>query len=375
MSTPANPADPDGDYLKSEEAREADLEAVADGALYEYAHKPGARPPVNVARIMREGVVPPEMALDEWLVKGELHWVYADAESAKTWLALVLAIEVMKTGGVVGWFDEELGAAVIAERMLALGADPATIEQQFAYFPFPSWQVKDAEGARDRELHRTLLAALKPALRLVVYDTATDALSEARLDENYGIDVTTWVKAYPEQARSVGAAQLVLDHTTKDGAVGKHAVGSRAKRAKAKVQYAMRTPARFDRTTVGRVTVEMTKNTRGATIPVMRDFRAGGDGQGGFIWELMNSLQTAADAVDHGAIARDRERVEQIETAVKDQGPLTQNKVKQFVKGRNQDVNRLLQELVNSPSSGVTLGNGPRNSLVYSWVEQPNDNA
>src|SRR5262249_22261049 len=157
---------------------------------------------------------------------------------------------------------EELGEKVIAERLVALGADPDMVERRFAYFPFPSWQVKPPGGPRDIALHRGLLQALRPLLKLVVYDTATDSLSEAQLDENSGVDVTTWVKSYPEQARSAGAAQLVLDHTTKDGAVGRHAVGSRAKRAKAKVQYAMRTTARFDRTSSGRVLIELTKNTR-----------------------------------------------------------------------------------------------------------------
>src|SRR4051812_11098799 len=120
MATPtsSSPAEREEARLAWELQREADLEAIAGGALYGYAHEDGARPPVNVGRLMLDGVEPPRMVLDEWLVAGELHWIYADAESAKTWLALILAIRVMEAGGIVAWFDEELGAAVIAERLL-----------------------------------------------------------------------------------------------------------------------------------------------------------------------------------------------------------------------------------------------------------------
>src|SRR3989442_491194 len=119
-----------------------------------------------------------------------------------------------------------------------------------------------------------LAEAIDPAL--VVYDTATDMLSAAGLDENSGKDVTQWVKAYPEQARRLGIAQIVCDHTAKGGDT---AVGSRAKRAKAKVQYHLKAGDRGDENTVGTLTVTLTKNTPGNHLPAERLFRIGGDGE------------------------------------------------------------------------------------------------
>lgn len=116
---------------------------------------------------------------------------------------------------------------------------------------------------------------LKP--QLVVYDTATDMLSLVGADENSGRDVTAWVKAFPEVARRAGATQLVLDHVGKSNTTS--AVGSRAKRAKAKVMYKLakgKGSQRFTPSRTGTVTVLLDKNTRGADIPDKREFEVGG---------------------------------------------------------------------------------------------------
>lgn len=286
--------------LKLEDEHEEFKATVAEGRLQRFLDEHNRPSLWDVARIMREGVEPPRMALDDWLVEGELHWMFADAEAGKTWLALHLSLEIMRQGGVVVYFDEELGQSVIAERLLALEADPALIEARFVYAPFPSWQVMRADEVRrriaaqngtplvdDPDLHRDFLKACRPTL--VVYDTATDILSEADLDENSGVDVTKWVKTYPEEARKVGAAQLVLDHVGKSDK--QTAVGSRAKRAKAKVQYKLARKKRFSTSEVGEIELTVMKNTRGADIPHERKFEIGGDPFA--LKETMNSRVTA----------------------------------------------------------------------------------
>src|SRR4051812_45549623 len=85
------------------------------------------REPQHVGLAMQLGVEPPEMVIEDWLVKGEFHLMYAQAESWKTWVALWLALRVMESGGVVAYFDEELGLKTIAERLALLGGDPAMI--------------------------------------------------------------------------------------------------------------------------------------------------------------------------------------------------------------------------------------------------------
>jgi hypothetical protein len=224
--------------------------------------------PTDVAAAMRAGVPPVPMLLEGWLVEGDLHWVHADAEALKTWVGLRLSLWLMEAGHRVVWFDEELGLEELVRRLHALGAEPDVIEARFAYYPFPSWNMEREHVAG----HAFILQRIQPAL--VVYDTATDMLVSAELDENSGVDVTRWVKDYPEQARRLGITQLVLDHTGKQAERG--AVGSRAKRAKAKVQYYLKVIEPSDATTAGKLEITREKNTRGAPLPKRRIFIAGG---------------------------------------------------------------------------------------------------
>src|SRR5438067_1171343 len=115
--------------------------------------------PVDLGALMREGVEPAQMLLEDWLYVGELHWIYAEAEAWKTWVALILAYEVMKHGGRVVWFDEELGKVTLVRRLLALGAEPDVIEQRFAYYPFPNMQLGTTTGevAIDVQRHHDTL--------------------------------------------------------------------------------------------------------------------------------------------------------------------------------------------------------------------------
>jgi AAA domain len=318
--------------------------------------------PTRIASIMRQPLPPPEMALPDWIVAGELHWAHAEAESAKTWFALWAALQIMTAtapegshaGRRVVYFDEELGERVLAERLLALGASPDIIDNHFAYFPFPGWRMTEEETFQ----HRAIIQATEPAL--VVYDTATDALTEAALDENSGKDVTAWVKAYPEQARAFRAATLVLDHTTKaaeDGR-GKYAVGSRAKRAKAKVGYRIDTVQPFDRDTEGEVKITRTKNTVGAIIPVTRSIRIGGTP---FKWE--EALIPAAQSREMDERAS-KERA--IVAALHAHGELSQSKLEGIVPGKASHIREAAKAMADAGLYGVQVRIGDRGAIIYS---------
>jgi hypothetical protein len=278
-------------YYESLERELADVQEAVGGAFEDWYHglgPAGKRLPNNVARYMREGLPPVPMLLEDWLVKEDLHWIYAEAEAGKTWLGLILALEVMRQGGAVAWFDEELGEAEITRRLLALGAEPDVIAEKFAYFSYPAWSTSDVLAHEETLKH-------VPDLALVVYDTVTDMLTNAGLNEDKGGDVTWWVKAFPERARQLGVTVIALDHTPKSGDT---AVGSRAKRAKSKVMYHMKMTKRFDQESLGKITVKLTKNSRGAPLPQeTRTFECGGD-QGNFIWRptgLVGQLEDAAE--------------------------------------------------------------------------------
>lgn len=311
--------------------------------------------------LLRTGVPPAAMLLDDWLYEGELHWIYAEAEAFKTWVALILALEVMKQGHRVVWFDEELGERAIARRLLSLGADPGLIEERFAYFPFPGMSMEQEDVLK----HAETVGAIKPAL--VVYDTATDMLTAAGADENSGREVTQWVKAFPEVVRQLGFTQIVLDHTAKGGDT---AVGSRAKRAKAKVQYFFVSEERADVSTVGRLRVTLTKNTPGNALPQVRIFKIGGDGKGGFVFEL---AETRASSSPSAIKAGKRQAVrEDIETVLEERGELNQTQLTGLVGAASKNVViEVAKEMASeSTVSGVEAVPEGR-SLKYRWVGKP----
>lgn len=311
--------------------------------------------PEPVADLMREGVPPAPMLLDDWLYQGELHWLYAEAEAWKTWVALILAVDVMKAGRVVAWFDEELGKVFLVRRLLALGADPDVIEAKFAYFDFPNMAKDDADR------HDMTLRAIAPAL--VVYDTATDMLTAAGLDENSGSEVTAWVKAFPERARQLGITQVVCDHTAKGG---DRSVGSRAKRAKAKVEYFFEAEERGDENTVGRLRVTLKKNTPGNKLPQERIFAIGGDGNGGFVFDL---LEQRASSTPAGRKVAKRDAVrEQIERVLEAHGELNQSQLVSLTDGARSIVMEVAKSMATEPHVSGVASYPDGRSIKYRWV-------
>jgi AAA domain-containing protein len=347
-----------------ESARESFYLKLAGGDLYKLLHQGiGPRHPWNVASVMRYGPKPRPMLLDEWLVAAELHWIAAEPGAGKTWFGLWLAWRVMAEGGIVVWSDEEVGVDTLAERLIALGANPGIVESNLIYFPYPGWQA-DSE---DVERWNAVMKDARPSL--VVIDTATDALAEAGMDENSGVEVTAWVKHYCEPPRQVGAAVLVLDHVVKAGvgASRSYAVGSRAKKAKAKVQYQFDTVSDYDPDSTGIVDVTLTKNGLGASIPKARTFKVGGDGEGCFLIEPAPPLEVAnasgkPDKAEKRAGIRDR-----CEGVIREQGPISTGQIKSQVTGGAQAITEALAELAEGGLYAVAARKDGK-STVYEWT-------
>lgn len=344
--------------------------SLVGGKLYELLEGKGIGPrhPWNVASVMRVGPISRAMLLEDWLVAAELHWIAAEPGAGKTWLGLWLAWRVIREGGIVVWTDEELGVDTVAERLLALGATPDLIESNLVYLPYPGWQAERG----DVNAWIDLVRASRPSL--VVIDTATDALAEAGVDENSGAEVTKWVKAYCEPPRRIGAAVLVLDHVPKSdrGARSGYAVGSRAKKAKAKLQFSLSKREDFTADTTGIVRVILDKNSFGLPIEPTRSFRVGGEG-GRFVIEPASPAE-AADA--DGAFdespeeRRERVRTEQREKAVvaiQEAGRINTTELRKAVGGNAQALTASVKALVEDDDFPVRVDPEARGT-VYEWT-------
>jgi hypothetical protein len=216
---------------------------------------------------MRRGVEPVEMLIDGWLPRRATVWMSSEPEAGKTWICLWLVARAVQSGLRVAYIDAELGEPEIVRRLVLLGCDPDAVDRGVDYLPFPSWSLDDAAGWDE--------ACAENAWDLVVFETASDFLSDAGLNENDGRDVTEWAKSFPERVRVHGGTALVSDHVRKDGITNGYAVGSRAKKAKTQLGYEVRVVSGYDTDRVGAVEIVRTKNTFSAPVARKRTLSIG----------------------------------------------------------------------------------------------------
>jgi hypothetical protein len=186
---------------------------------------------------------------------GKRNEIHGPFESGKTWVALLVVLEVIGRGEVAVWIDFEDSPRAIAARLLALGADEESILTHFRY-------LQPAE---------TLTQATEIDLRLelngaeaVFIDAANEAISAAGLDPNVNRDVAAWYATIPRLATQAGAAVVVADHVAKDPERQRGAVGAGHKLAAVNgASYRIDVVTPFGRGTSGLVRLRLEKDRPG----------------------------------------------------------------------------------------------------------------
>jgi hypothetical protein len=312
--------------------------------------------------MMRAGPQPVDMLVDEWLPKAVIVWLAAEPAAGKTWLSLWLAARVIADGGRVAYLDAELGFSVVAERLVALGCDPDEVDERLYYSPYP-----ELTSTTDSDELKRL--AVTEAWDLVVFDPVTDFLSGAGADENAGTHVTSWVKAFAEVVVQGGATALVCDHVVKSGETNGYAVGSRAKKAKTKVHFAVGVKAEYDRETVGTITVEVGKNTTAAPIPRKRTFAIGPlDGPGTFDLREVRDTTETTDGAALDLMAWLIADTLKANSAFDQATALSQSKVTGLIHGNATFKAEAARLAATSPLYPVHSFAGPRSAIRY-WVD------
>ncbi|MGH3254842.1 MAG: AAA family ATPase [Streptosporangiaceae bacterium] len=214
-------------------------------------------PRFDLGTLVRDGVPPPELLCGDLLYAGGLHTVSGPPDCGKTTIALWWVLQHVRSGRHVVFLDEEGGAELVAEKLIALGATPAEASA-ICYVPFPA----RAWTAYDVLMLRELLDDIKPGV--VLWDSAAAFLSRAGLDENSAADVTRfWAQVLTPIAREHSAAVLLIDHDTKTGETSRFARGSGAKLAGTDVAFKVTAVQAFDRATNGVLRLTVTKDRRG----------------------------------------------------------------------------------------------------------------
>lgn len=211
----------------------------------------------SLAGLVRDGVPPPDLLCGDLIYAGGLHSIAGPPDCGKTTIALWWVLQHVRAGNTVMFLDEEGGAELIAEKLIALNATPEDAGR-IRYYPFParSWNPCDVIVLRE------LLDDIKPSL--VLWDSSAAFLSRAGLDENSASDVTKfWAQVLTPIAREHGAAVLVIDHDTKDGITSRFARGSGAKLAATDVAFKVSLVQPFSRTQNGVLKMAVSKDRRG----------------------------------------------------------------------------------------------------------------
>lgn len=241
----------------------SDTEPLGD--LYEpegaqlNGHAPELPPliPYDLGALMRRKLPPPQV-VNGLIYPASLVTLAGPPESAKTILALWIAVKAMRKGNTIAMMDEETGPRQIADLLSCMGVEPELIDEHFVYLHDEALQW----SAGDQHRLADLLDERKP--KLVILDSAAELMAAARVDENDNGAVTYWMKRNLRPiCKLYRAAVLLIDHDTKSEKESRYARGSGAKLGAADVGLKVTPLSPFSRSQDGRVKLVVSKDRFG----------------------------------------------------------------------------------------------------------------
>lgn len=221
----------------------------------------------DIIGLIDGGIPDPEILVDDVLYTEGVHWLDAHPGAGKSTFALEWACIVMREGGHVVWLDYEAGLTQTARRLLAVGANHDDIRERFHYAGWPP----------DAAAQLALVAQRWPGA-LVIFDSASKALSSAGINENANEEVVKWTTSLVRAAKINRLPLVVIDHISKDGQATLYSRGAGTKRADTDVHWRIDVIEEFDRETVGTVCLRRLKDREGF-FPAKLWFTVG-DGRG-----------------------------------------------------------------------------------------------
>lgn len=320
----------------------------------------------DLASLIEGGIEDPPFVVGDVLYREKSHALLGEPGDGKTLLAIAFSIQVMASGECVAWFDEENGPAVIASRLVALGASIEDVRDRFAYFPFSEPTLDDATELVEQ------MRALEIAV--VFFDSGADVYVAAGLDENSNMDMTRWAREFSQRlAREHGIASVVLEHVAKNSD-SSYQRGAGAKKAKVDASWRLEVRTPFDHETVGEISLIRAKD-RLAHLPRELRYRIGGDGKGTTVVERIaveneEERREADDKAKRDSFRREAIRVLRRERCFDREHGLSQRQLTALLSPAPQAFkNEVVQALASDPTTPVSVGAGARNALIY-WVRE-----
>lgn len=171
---------------------------------------------------------------------GRVNMLYGSSESAKSWIALYAAMQVMATGDRVVYLDFEDEPVNTLYRLNLLGAGHDDIRKQFTYIrpedPIAAMQrnkwgqsATTPTGLENSDIFLKVLNAVDPTLIIADGMSVIYGLHGLNTNDTTETDViTTWLKSLTRNGRST---VVVIDHTGKGAEKGSEPIGSQHKKS------------------------------------------------------------------------------------------------------------------------------------------------
>lgn len=292
------------------------------------------------------------------LYAGKIHSIAGESGSGKSIFAMHSAIDVLRGGGVVFYFDIETQMLDNLQRMLEFGAQPDELNRYYLEHPT---QAAGAEiGYICSAIEQVVLTG---AQVLVVIDSAGEAISLQGGKQDSDEDVANWMRAVPRPLAEAGAAVLLIDHVVKaNGNGGGFAIGSQRKRAAIDVQFILESVERFERGRAGHANISVSKDRYGylSQRGCLAELHVEPD-NGVSHTSLERGKQTASN--DYAEVVM--EKVSQfIESSVE---PPSTKKIKDGIGGDNKLVEKALKRLIGG--GYVSTEPGARNARLHTSVK------
>jgi hypothetical protein len=310
---------------------------------------------VDLAAIAQGKLEPPAVLHEGLIVEGKVNWLSGHPGNGKTTLAMWAAMQHMEAGGHVIWLDSENGALSATRRLIAVGVKEDALAERLHYVGFPALSA-DVEG------FEPIRAALEDYPRaLVVFDSASKALSQAGLSEDSNDDATKWTTNIVIPAREAGATVIVVDHVPKGATRSTpYPRGAGAKLADTDAHWYVEAAERFDREHAGKLQLTNHKDREGVLAPEL--YFDVGDGEGRLPITAAKAEGSPGSGLDDAVIATLAKHAPAEDDAI------SQNQVEKLADGRASEIRAALKRLANDPRAPAKVKTGPNHSLLY-WHE------
>ena len=180
-------------------AREADGQTAEGLTLADFRHE------VTLLGVDRLPSALDRIDGETLLYEGRFNTVYGEAAMGKTWVAIMAAMQALRAGRRVLWWDSEDRATTLAQRLQILKATDLIGTPDLAWV---TGDVHESETARADALAFLDFDTYGPGL--VVIDSATSFGCPAD-----GADVTAWLQAHVDPWWDAGHTVLLVDHVPK----------------------------------------------------------------------------------------------------------------------------------------------------------------